>query len=140
MNIKRVTSVIKSKQGLFAGIAVAALLAGCSDGRFSRDTSMKADNMKVASQFNELPPAVQKAVKEQAPNGVIDKISTETKDGQLVYKIKFQDEGLNPALWVPPDGNVLKTDISRDKAFGATGNPSDAASGSDRDLTFTQLP
>ena len=101
---------------------------------------MKADNMKVASQFNDLPPAVQKAVKEQAPNGLVDKITTETKDGQLVYKIKFKDEGLNPALWVTADGNVLKSDISREKAYGATGNPNDVSSGSDRDLTFTQLP
>jgi uncharacterized membrane protein YkoI len=125
---------------LFGVIAVAALLAGCSDNQFGRSSGPKADDVKVASQFNELPPAVQKTVKEQAPNGVIDKISTETKDGRLTYKIKFQDEGLNPALWVTADGNVLKSDISRDKAFGATGAGSETSSGSARNLKFTELP
>src|SRR5258705_9750690 len=100
MNTKHITSVIKSNREILAAMAIAALLAGCSDNRLGGDTSMKADNMKVASQFNELPAPVQKAVKEQAPNGLVDKITTETKDGQLVYKIKFKDEGLNPALWV----------------------------------------
>jgi uncharacterized membrane protein YkoI len=128
-----------TKTELLGAIAVAALLAGCSENQFGR-SSPKADDMKVASQFNELPPAVQKAVKEQAPNGVVDKISTETKDGHLTYKIKFQDEGMNPSLWVTADGNVLKSDISRDKAFGATGAGSDTATGSARDLKFTELP
>lgn len=128
------------KKELFISIAVAAFLAGCSDNPLGRSSGPKADSMKVANQFNELPSAVRKAVKEQVPNGVVDKITTETKDGQLVYKIKFQDEGLNPAIYVTADGNVLKSDISRDKAFGATGNPNEITSGSDRDLKFTQLP
>src|SRR5678815_4589619 len=113
------------RKELFAAIAIGAFVVGCSDNRFGSDSSPKADSLKVASQFNELPSAVQKAVKEQVPNGVVDKISTETKDGMLVYKIKFQDEGVNPSLYVTADGNVLKSDISRDKAFGATGNPSE---------------
>ncbi len=39
------------------------------------------------------------------------------------------------------DGNILKSDINRDKAVGATGNASDLNTGSSaKDLKFTQLP
>ena len=38
------------------------------------------------------------------------------------------------------DGNILKSDINRDKAIGATGNASDLNTGSSKDLKFTQLP
>src|SRR5436190_17672674 len=122
------------KTQILSAIAISALLVGCSDNQLSRSSSTRANNMKVASQFNELPSAVQKTVKDQVPNGVIDKISTQTRDGRLVYKIKFQDEGLNPAIYVASDGTLLKSDISRDKAYGATGTPSETSSGSDRDL------
>ena len=128
------------KTQVLTAIAVSLLLAGCSDNQWGRSSSTRAKDMKVASQFSDLPPAVQKTVKEQVPNGVVDKISMQTKDGQLVYKIKFQDEGLNPALYVAADGNVIKSDISREKAYGATGAGAEASSGSDRDIKFTQLP
>ena len=54
---------------------------------------------------------MQKTVKQEVPNGIVDKISTETKDGQLVYKVKFQDEGLNPAIFVASDGTLIKSDL-----------------------------
>ena len=119
-------------------IAIAALVVGCSEN--SRN-SIAAKDATAANQFGDLPVEVQKTVKREVPNGIVDKASTETKDGRLVYKIKFQDEGLNPAIWVTADGNIIKSDINRDKAAGATGNASDIATGSSRNgVKFTQLP
>lgn len=70
----------------------------------------------------------------------MDKISTETRDGQLVYKIKFQDEGINPAIFVGSDGTLIKSDISREKAYGATGSPSELGRGLKGEIKFAQLP
>ena len=125
------------KRAILSIIAITALLVGCSDNR----NSMSAKDATAANQFGDLPPAVQSAVKREVPNGIVDRVSTETKDGRLVYKIKFQDEGLNPSIWVTADGNILKSDINRDKAVGATGSGSDLTTGSStKDLKFTQLP
>jgi uncharacterized membrane protein YkoI len=128
------------KKEILASLTVATLLVGCSDNQYGRNETA-AKNANVASQFNDLPAPVKAAVKREVPNGIVDKVSTETKDGRLVYKVKFQDDGINPAIWVTADGNVLKSDISRDKAFGATGNAVDLTTGySKSDLKFTQLP
>ncbi|HMC29110.1 MAG TPA: PepSY-like domain-containing protein [Verrucomicrobiae bacterium] len=124
------------KKAILSTIAVTALLVGCSDSR----KSISAKDATAANQFGDLPPAVQTTVKREVPNGIVDRVSTETKNGRLVYKIKFQDQGLNPSIWVTADGNILKSDINRDKAVGATGNASDLNTGSSKDLKFTQLP
>ncbi len=73
------------KRSILSTIAVAALLVGCSDHR----NSMSAKDATAANQFGDLPPTVQSAVKREVPNGIVDRVSTETKDGRLVYKIKF---------------------------------------------------
>ena len=117
------------KKAILSSIAITALLLGCSDNR----TSMTAKDATAANQFGDLPAAVQSAVKREVPNGIVDRVSTETKNGRLVYKIKAL-RGL-AQLWRE------KSDINRDKAVGATGNASDATSGSSKsDLKFTQLP
>ena len=105
------------KKAILSTIVITALVVGCSDSR----NSMTAKDATAANQFGDLPPAVQTTVKREVPNGIVDRVSTETKNGRLVYKIKFQDEGLNPSIWVTADGNILKSDINRDKALGATG-------------------
>ncbi len=128
------------KKEVLITMAAAALFAGCSDNKLG-SSNTTAKDPKVASEFNDLPPAVRTAVNREVPNGVIDKVSSETKDGRIVYKVKFKDEGLNPAIWVTADGNILKSDISRDKAVGATGAGVDVATGSAKgNLKFTQLP
>jgi len=128
------------KNKVLIALAAAALVTGCSDNKLG-STDTTASNPKVASEFNDLPPAVRATVNREVPNGVVDKVSSETKDGRLVYKVKFRDEGINPAIWVTADGNILKSDINRDKAIGATGASSDVTTGSSKsDLKFTQLP
>src|SRR5258705_10196809 len=87
----------RMKKQMIAMMAVAALFVGCSDNN-GRGTAAK--NPNVAADFNNLPSAVKATVNREVPNGIVDKISTETRDGRMVYKIKFQDQGLNPAIWV----------------------------------------
>jgi uncharacterized membrane protein YkoI len=128
------------KKELLLTMTAAALLAGCSDNKLGSTNTTAADP-KVASEFNDLPPAVRATVNREVPNGVIDKISSDTKDGRVVYKIKFRDEGINPSILVAADGTILKSDISRDKALGATGASTDVTTGTSKsDLKFTQLP
>src|SRR3954469_2630692 len=128
------------KKELLVTMAAAALLAGCSDNKLGSSNTTAADP-KVASEFNDLPPAVRATVNREVPNGVIDKVSSDTKDGRVVYKIKFRDEGINPSILVAADGTLLKSDISRDKALGATGASVDATAGSSKgNVKFTQLP
>jgi len=129
----------RMKKQIIAMMAMAALFVGCSDNNGRSGTAAK--NASVAADFNNLPSAVKATVNREVPNGIVDKISTETRDGRMVYKIKFQDQGLNPAIWVSSEGNIIKSDINRDKAVGATGNDVDLTTGSSKsDLKFTQLP
>jgi uncharacterized membrane protein YkoI len=80
-------------------LAVAAgLLAGCNR------------TVEQASQdFNSLPPAVQKAVRAQSPNGEIAHVDTKTDNGTQVYEIEFREPGTNPKLMVTADGTVLNS-------------------------------
>src|SRR4051812_392859 len=129
----------RMKKQIIAMMAMAALFVGCSDNNGRSGPAAK--NANVAADFNNLPSAVKAAVNREVPNGIVDKISTETRDGRMVYKIKFQDPGINPAIWVTGEGNIIKSDINRDKAVGATGNDVDLTTGSSKsDLKFTQLP
>ena len=71
-------------------------------------------SVESASQkFNELPPAVQKTVRAQAPNAEIADVSHQTKDGMDVYQVEFQEPGTNPKLMVSADGRLLNSDMAK---------------------------
>lgn len=79
-------------------VVAAGLLAGCNR------------SVEQASQdFNTLPPAVQKAVRSQAPNGEIAHVGTSSRDGVQVYEIEFREPGANPNLMVTADGRILNS-------------------------------
>jgi uncharacterized membrane protein YkoI len=83
-------------------IAAASLFVGCSK------------SIESASQkFNELPPAVQKTVRAQAPNGEIADVSKTTDNGVEVYEIQFREPGTNPKIKVMTDGKLVSTDMAR---------------------------
>ena len=70
-------------------IAAAGLVAGCNK------------SVENASQkFNELPPAVQKTVRAQAPQAEIADVSHNTDNGMDVYEIQFREPGRNPKVVV----------------------------------------
>jgi len=82
--------------------AAAGLLVGCNK------------SVESASRgFNELPPAVQKTVRAQAPQAEIADVSHKTENGMDVYEIQFREPGKNPKLVVAADGKVLSTDFAK---------------------------
>ncbi len=84
-------------------IAAAALLVGCNQ------------SVQTASErFNELPPAVQKTVRAQSPNGEIVDVSKTTSNGADAYKVEFRGEGnSNPKVLVAADGSLLSSDFAK---------------------------
>jgi uncharacterized membrane protein YkoI len=67
----------------------------------------------ASSDFNQLPPAVQKTVRAQSPNGEIASASKKTRDGVEYYEIEFREPGTNPKIEVALDGKLLNTDMAK---------------------------
>jgi uncharacterized membrane protein YkoI len=90
------------KKYAIALIAASGLLVACNQ------------SLENASQsFNELPPAVQKTVRAQAPDAEIANISKTTRNGMDAYEVKLNQNGQNPKLVVAADGTLLSTDFPR---------------------------
>jgi uncharacterized membrane protein YkoI len=83
-------------------IAAMGLVAGCN-------RSIESASQK----YNELPTAVQKTVRAQAPNAEIADVSRKTDNGIEVYEIQFREPGSNPKLIVTADGKLISTDMAR---------------------------
>lgn len=83
-------------------IAAAGLVAGCN-------RSLES----ASNDFNTLPPAVQKTVRAQAPNGEIASVNKTTRDGIDVYDIEFREPGQNPKITVGMDGKLLSSDMAK---------------------------
>src|SRR6185369_7068980 len=90
------------KQYAVTLLAAAGLLVGCNRSLESASTK-----------FNELPPAVQKTVRAQAPNGEIANVSSKTDNGMQIYEIEFREPGTNPKILVSADGKLLSTDMAK---------------------------
>lgn len=74
-----------------------------------RETA-EATKSRLGTEFNELPAAVQKAIKEKAPNAQIDDIDKERRTGRVVYEVQFAEPGQNPKLHIAEDGTVLSAE------------------------------
>src|SRR5438445_11420884 len=83
-------------------LAATGLLVGCN--KSIENTSQK---------FNELPPAVQKTVRAQAPNAEIADISKKTENGMDVYEVSFREPGANPKIVVAADGKLVNSDMTK---------------------------
>ncbi|SRR5258707_900069 len=81
-------------------VAAAGLLVGCN-------RSVESASQK----FNELPPAVQKTVRAQAPNAEITDVSSATRNGMNVYEIRIRDAGNNSTIEVADDGKLLNSEM-----------------------------
>ena len=90
------------KKYLVTVIAATSLLTACN-------RSIES----ASKDFNELPPAVQKTVRAQAPNGEIAHVSHHTDKGMDVYDIEFREPGSNPKISVMSDGKLVSTDMAR---------------------------
>ncbi len=83
-------------------LAAAGLVAGCNN------------SVESASQkFNELPPAVQKPVRAQAPQAEIADVTRKTDNGMDVYEIQFREGDRNSKVVVAADGRLVSTDMAR---------------------------
>lgn len=65
----------------------------------------------ASNDFNSLPPAVQKTVRAQSPNGEIANISHTTTNGLDAYKVQFRMEGKNPTIIVAANGTLLSSEL-----------------------------
>src|SRR5947208_17149055 len=83
-------------------LAAAGLVVGCNKSVESASTK-----------FNELPPAVQKTVRAQAPQAEIADVSRKTENGMEVYEIQFREGDRNPKLIVAADGKLINTEMAR---------------------------
>ena len=84
----------------------AAFLVGCEQ-----------RNVEQASQeFNQLPQAVQKTVRAQAPNAEIADIEQKSRDGLTVYQIEFRDKERHPAMEVAADGTLMRYEAGKPAA------------------------
>ena len=83
-------------------LMTAGLMVGCNQ-------SIKSASEK----FNELPPAVQKTVRAQAPNAEIADVSQKTQNGTQVYEVELREAGRNPKIVVGMDGTLVSSDMAR---------------------------
>jgi uncharacterized membrane protein YkoI len=76
----------------------AAFLVGCEQRKVEQ----------ASQEFNQLPPAVQKVVRAQAPDAEIADVEQKTRDGITVYEIQFRDKQRYPAMQVAADGTLMR--------------------------------
>ncbi len=83
-------------------LAASALLLGCNP------------SVQTASQkFNELPPAVQKTVRAQAPQAEIADVSKTSTNGMEAFEVELRDQGRTPKIVVAANGTLLSTELGR---------------------------
>jgi uncharacterized membrane protein YkoI len=84
-------------------LAASALVAGCNQ------------RVETASnKFNEMPPAVQKTVRAQNPNGDIANVTTKNENGSQVYQVEFRNaSGPNSEILVAADGTLVGSDLPK---------------------------
>jgi len=81
--------------------AVAGLLTACNRSIESASTK-----------YNELPPAVQKTVRAQAPNGEIADVSHKTDNGVDLWEVTFREPDHNPKILVDGSGKLVSTEMA----------------------------
>jgi uncharacterized membrane protein YkoI len=97
------------KKQLVLLTAMSALLVGCFTSEEVVDPKVNADTTPDAgTQFEDLPAAVQRTVRAEAPGVKIDDIDKETRTGRVIYEITFAQPGENPKLHVAEDGTIVK--------------------------------
>src|SRR6185295_15360143 len=92
------------------------LLAGC----LAFAGCAKQNLEKASREFNALPEQVQKTARARVPNGEITDVNKQSRDGRVVYEIKFRDQNLHPAITIAQDGTLVRYDVGT-----AQGKPGD---------------
>src|SRR5437868_13893943 len=97
---------------------VCLTMAGCSQ---------KSSVEKTSQKFNSLPPAVQHAVRSQAPDAEVASVDRKTRRGMNYYVIEFKEPGRNPKLTVAENGTIISSE--NEKAMGSATPESGTVSG-----------
>ena len=92
-------------------LTAAAFLVGCDQRNVE----------KASSEFNQLPAAVQKTVRAQAPNAEIADVEQKTRDGLTIYQIQFRDKERHPAMEVAADGMLMRYEAGTANLLGLVG-------------------
>ncbi len=100
------------KRQLLSLIAATGLLAGC--------TQKSVEN--ASEEFNQLPLAVQKTLRAQAPDAEVADVKKDVRNGREVYAIHFRDKQRNPAMEIAADGTLVKFEAG-EAALGRPGEP-----------------
>lgn len=106
-------------------LTLGALLAGCAR-HHDVDTTARYQAGRVSeyqqryhnpllspgAQFATLPPAVQRTVRAEAGAANIETIVKDTNGVDVVYRIYFRSQDVEPTLYVARDGTLLNPDLS----------------------------
>lgn len=68
--------------------------------------------LSPGAQFATLPPAVQRTVRAEAGAAEITDVIKDNLYGRVLYRIYFRDRGIDPPLYVAPDGTLLNPDLT----------------------------
>lgn len=79
---------------------------GTAPGEVEKDTGRSAADKHLT--LNDVPPAVQQAIKAAGDPSTLKPIQRKIKNGKTVYDVEFQKEGLNTRMEIAEDGTVLK--------------------------------
>jgi len=79
---------------------------GTAPGEVEKDTGRARVDKQLT--LNDVPPAVQQAIKAAGDPATLKPIQRKIKDGKTVYEVEFQKEGLNTRMEIAEDGTVLK--------------------------------
>ena len=96
------------------GLVAIGLITGCASNEVEDDDngrmnerSADASAPRIGTKVSDLPAAVQKTIREKAPNAKIDDIDKETRSGRVVYEIQFAEPGKNPKMHIAEDGSIV---------------------------------
>ena len=73
--------------------------------------SQGLSNVVTDHRFEDLPPAVQKTVREQAGTSKIADIDRETRTGRIVWEVEIEQQGRNTEIHVAEDGSLVDTGL-----------------------------
>ncbi|MGB7159667.1 MAG: PepSY domain-containing protein [Tepidisphaeraceae bacterium] len=97
-----------SKRGTRKTAAALALAAGFAAASFA----YAADEQEVEVKLADTPAAVQKAFKDEAKGGAIEKVTKETEDGKEVYEALVTIDGKKYEVEVGADGKLLEKEAA----------------------------
>lgn len=105
---------------IFASIAAAAMLVGCTEtpqyqgAAVDNDQNVLTGGPITGTTIQELPQSVKETLKERVPHDEIASINKTRRNGQVVYDISFIERD-TPEIYLRADGKVLSAPMSAQK-------------------------